>query len=728
MAGSRFFDLLLEQSRSSDLQPMLRMWGGRATRKADMLDFLRQALSDPQRVRAAVAGLEPFERQALALVRWAGGTIDAGSLTVGLRAAGVALPKERGWHDSNDHWLVRALMQRGLVLGGYEHEPTYIPSYGSVHLFSDERLLEHAGPLEPVPLPITPTAPPSDSQSRRPPTVALDIIGVLQAIDGLGGIKLTRAGAPRAGDIRKLARALKWDDKELIVDELVFPDPVLAMLDALSHAGLLSQEDDTLSARGAAERFAQRSYAEQGGDLLRGFLKARAWRESQIEGWYDSNGVHHIQGRIALAVALTALPDAPGAFFAVDDLDQALFERIGENFSLSYPPHPPYLHGKSPEEARREQQKWRMKLRSDWLARERAWVDDALTSWLYYLGLVELGFHGDNLTSFRLTELGRAVLHPSQASELDVPAVANSAAWTIQPDFDLLVYLDRASPAQIMFVERHAERSEAQQHMARYKLTRASIYEGLESGGTLDELLAGLSAGATGEVPQNVQATIREWAAQRERITLRRRASLLEFADTQSRQQALDGGLKGLPVGERFVLFQGKLPAVQPGAYVDYTETMPKSLTATESGTISMTRPALDLLIRPQLDRWAKRTGGDTWQLSAESVAAAIKGGSSIRELQRLLADRLIRSLPALLGVALRGWAGERPAAALAQVVVLRCTQPEVFAAIANSSRMRPFLRGTLAPGLLLVEPNAVAALREQLEWAGFEVGATIEV
>jgi hypothetical protein len=87
-----------------------------------------------------------------------------------------------------------------------------------------------------------------------------------------------------------------------------------------------------------------------------------------------------------------------------------------------------------------------------------------------------------------------------------------------------------------------------------------------------------------------------------------------------------------------------------------------------------------------------------------------------------LLREHLINRLPPLLGVALRAWAGKAPAVGLASVTVLRCPQPDVFAAIAGSPTLTPFLRGTLAPDVLLVDPQQLTALRERLDWAGLSV------
>jgi hypothetical protein len=723
------FDMLLGQMRSNDLKSMLRLWGGRTqTRKDDMLAFIRAGLADPARVREAVAGLKPIERETLALMKWMGGSIDAGALTAGLRASGVELPKARNWYDRSDQQLLQSLIQRGLLLGGYEADPTYIAEYRSNTLFSDERLLAEVGPPAPVPLAIQPVAEPPTTLYRRPPTVVMDVLGLLQTIANLGSLQLTKAGSLRVGDLRKLTRALKWDADSILVDGLPFPSPLAALLDALYYAGLVRREDGLLLADGAVEQFSERTYVEQIGGLLRGFLHLHEWREQPDDSWYYASGSRQPAIRLALMIMLMALPQDPSAFFAIDDLDAALFNRIGEYFSLSFQIHPPYFYRKTPEEMQREEQAWRKKLRSDWLKIERRWLDSALTTWLYYIGIVELGFAHDQPVSLRLTEIGRAVLQPSHAPSSAAPTEPAGRPWLVQPDFEVVVYLDQTAPEQIAFIERHAERFQSEPHIARYKLTRESIYRGLESGTTLESLLARLSQGASVAVPQNVLASIRDWAARRDQIILRRRVALLEFPDAQARQQALDGGLQGTAIGERFVLVAEARSALPKHERLNYAHPLPPCLALSEEGLITLKQPSQDLLIRSQLDRWADPTRDGGWQLSEARVAAAIKAGSPISDLTGLLQTRLTHAMPPLLAVALRSWAGRRQPLALATITVLRCTNPAVFAAITGSALLAPYLSGALAPDVLLVKPQAIAALRKRLAWAGFELSEALDV
>ena len=64
----------------------------------------------------------------------------------------------------------------------------------------------------------------------------------------------------------------------------------------------------------------------------------------------------------------------------------------------------------------------------------------------------------------------------------------------------------------------------------------------------------------------------------------------------------------------------------------------------------------------------------------------------------------------------------------LAGITVLQCAQPAIFEAIVSSPKLRPFLRGELAPDLVVVDQAQLEALREQLRWAGLEVSAELTV
>jgi hypothetical protein len=225
-------------------------------------------------------------------------------------------------------------------------------------------------------------------------------------------------------------------------------------------------------------------------------------------------------------------------------------------------------------------------------------------------------------------------------------------------------------------------------------------------------------------LPQNVVVEIRAWAALRESITLHKRARLIEFASSQARAAALDKRLHGTPVGERFVLLTGQAP--QDLVRVDYAHPLPACLSASEDGRLKQKRATPDLILQPQLDRWAERTSEHEWQLTRASVTRALAAGARLPNLLKLLQARLVQAIPAILETALRAWAGQRPTVEIEGVTVLRCDDPHLLQIIAASAKFRTSLCGVLAPDALIVNTAQLEALQEQLAWAGIHVVDTL--
>ena len=725
----RTFDTYLPSVNADKLKKMARMWGGtNKLRKDESLEVIQAGLRDPAKVRAAVQSLDPWEQNALAILKRMGGETQRDTLKAAIFASGVHLPprlKNPTWN--RDNVLTTELFERGLILsGGYS--PSYFSGYSSDAVYTDPRLLAAAGFPRVLPLPLEPIPDLPHALARRPPTVALDVIGLLQAIANLGGLGLTKAGKVRDADLRKLRKAMKWTEEGARVDGFLFPDPATAWLNAFRYSDILRFNADQ-SALQLAEppgTFAARPYAEQARMLLDGFLRSAEWLEHR-RTTYGYNAFQYLQGRLALIFALQSLPLHEG-FFSIHDFEQALFARVGEHFSLSTIPNRPYFYRDTPKDQQQQQLvAWQDKIRAGWLNQEVPWLSDALTTWVYFLGLVELGMEEDRLLGLRLTPLGREVLHPELTAprgETAPRATSAPSAWVVQPNFDVIVYLDHVSPVQLAFIERFANREQAQTHTAHYQLTRASVYRGLESGATLTDLLDGLQNGAHAELPQNVLVELREWATLREQISLFRRTRVVEFPDEPALQAALREGWTGAVIGDRFLRVSGAAGGLMR---VDYAAALPPCLTVSETGDIQLKRGYHDLWIRAQLDQWAEpRAGG--WQLTAASVKAAVRRGRRITDFLNLLAARLLWPLPPFLRVALRAWAGETLPAELGTVLVLRCKDDEIFQAIATSVQLQSFLKGKLAPNMLLVDAREFERVKAVLEWAGLVVSERFEV
>ncbi|HNT23887.1 MAG TPA: helicase-associated domain-containing protein [Anaerolineales bacterium] len=728
-----YFDHDLSRVGADKLKPMVKLWGGDSKmRKDECIACICAGLKDPQKVQAAISSLASWERNALALIKRMGGVIQFNVLKVGLLACGLHPRRTYSYRDD----FIEPLFRRGLILATDSYSPDYFSenySY-STRLYSDERLLAQVGFPEYAPMEIPHMQAHGEIHFRRTSAVALDVLGMLQAIENMGGLKLTQSGTVRVNDEIKLRKALHWDEQGLDVDGFLFPNPVQAWLGAFRYSDLLEKTGDSqLIIKNSPDHFARRPFREQIYLLLEGFLRSSTWWELPVRNTYlDNDGKGRNQGRLALMLALSALPLNPEVFFSIRDFDQALYNRIGEDFALDYPPRRPFFYGsKTPELQKQELLSWQQKTRTEWLKQEFPWLASAFTTWLYFLGLVELVVEGSQLTGFRLTQIGREIFHPELATVFkpEVHAtVSDQPAWIVQPNFDIIVYLDRVNALQLAFLERHAERAHAHKHTAHYRINRESIYRGLESGTTLDQIITTLQTGSQAELSQNIIVELHEWASLREKISLRRNAQLLEFPSAQTLQDEFAQGLVGTVVAERFLLLTSSpIPPLSGLTRINYAEPLPKDLTVTETGIICLKHGAHDMVTAAQLSQWAIPISGFEWQLTAKSVSVALRPGRKITELLILLNNRLKHSLPPLLELALRSWAGESYTIELESVIVVRCPQEEVFQAIVTSPLIKPALKGYLDPNLLFVIPDQVEIFHQYLHWLGFGVSDQLQ-
>ncbi len=109
--------------------------------------------------------------------------------------------------------------------------------------------------------------------------MALDLIGILQTLDNLGGIQLTLDGRPRANELRKLVKAMGWKDETVNVDGFAFPNPSVAWIDSLQLAGLLVVQGGWLVLAEPISAFATRPYADQVRPVVGGMVRAGDWDE-----------------------------------------------------------------------------------------------------------------------------------------------------------------------------------------------------------------------------------------------------------------------------------------------------------------------------------------------------------------------------------------------------------------------------------------------------------------
>jgi len=489
---------------------------------------------------------------------------------------------------------------------------------------------------------------------------------------------------------------------------------------------------------------------------MRAYGSLTEWVECKPERvWYgeedlDRSGKFNAL-RAALRMALAALPD-PGGWYDIADLSESIFSRVGDRFSLGHLGafYAPY--NATPAQVEEKRLAWQQERHKSWVKVEQTWIERAVMGSLFHLGFVELGFKPGKRKAaapslFRLTDLGRAATYdvfrgaaPTSISARSVPRSAakrqDSPCWVVQPNFDVIVYLDRAPATRLAFIERVAERKPSQGPVALYHLTRETVYQALESGMNPGALVATLAQGSEYPLPDNIRRTLEDWVAQRERITVYCTSDLLEFPDQAARDARLaDKSVIGTPVGDCFLLLTGRkltrAVAEGLGHTTDYHQPLSRCVSVEEDGHVTVDPRRADLLVRGELTCWAEPASedGDRWRLTRSNIRRAVTSGWRAEDIVDHLSRRARQPIPKLLLVAIQAWADSSRAptsVVIAPDLILQVIDEEVAAAIAASAVLQPYLRGRLGPRTFLVRQETAGDLRRELADYGLDIGSDL--
>ncbi|MDQ2717333.1 MAG: helicase-associated domain-containing protein [Chloroflexota bacterium] len=162
--------------------------------------------------------------------------------------------------------------------------------------------------------------------------------------------------------------------------------------------------------------------------------------------------------------------------------------------------------------------------REGWYLVEGGFVKTVISGPLHWLGLIELQSEGHS-SMFRLAQGAPLVT-------ADAPPEVAEPAWgrlIVQPNFELIA-LAPVSEALLVNLDRFAERI-GLEHIAQYRLTRASVTRAIQKGMHADTVQLVLEQASGGDLPQNVQYSLLEWERQARRVELWRGATLLEVHD-----------------------------------------------------------------------------------------------------------------------------------------------------------------------------------------------------
>jgi Helicase conserved C-terminal domain len=175
---------------------------------------------------------------------------------------------------------------------------------------------------------------------------------------------------------------------------------------------------------------------------------------------------------------------------------------------------------------------WDFRLRRGWLTHREGWhmvegsfARAVVSGPLYWLGMVELD-NQEKPGAFRLEKGVLLIMDATLAS----PQEEDWGRLIVQPNFELIA-LAPVSELLLVTLDRFAERVSLE-HIAQYRLTKASVTRALQKGIHADEIQQALQrAVAGGEIPQNVYYSLSEWERQARRVEIWQEMTLLEVDD-----------------------------------------------------------------------------------------------------------------------------------------------------------------------------------------------------
>ena len=203
-----------------------------------------------------------------------------------------------------------------------------------------------------------------------------------------------------------------------------------------------------------------------------------------------------------------------------------------------------------------------------WMTNQGNFFANMLMVTFAHFGLVETGRHGAKSASslcFRLTPLGRAVF--AAPEHVNAVSVSESKCLTIQPNYDVLLFLNEANAESAWLLPRFAKRTSAPDNRVQtFALSRDSVYFALEAGLTLEQIRNFLHRHSKTGVPDNVERTLMEWGQKREALVVQ---SDLALAIHPNEIGA--GAKNSRAIGARFRLFDAKARrTTEPAAVLLY--------------------------------------------------------------------------------------------------------------------------------------------------------------
>ncbi len=732
----------LEGSGVEELKLAVRFWYDSKTaskaRKAECISLLTRLFQDRAQLEAGLRSLAEDERQILAICQRYGGAISGAILRSEVLARGlVEISEER----SRDYYRQRTadpvfdLCAKLLLVsrsGGFSRYHYFYTSYGLQYpdltlLAAVRDLIEPASPLPWRPSKAT--SAPETSFRRSAAEVALDLWTLAQALAQTRCWKTNRGGAPAKSVQNRLQKLMPRDHQ----DPLAPPDPEALYYQIRRGVGAIDIDEG----RGCidlavVERHLRAPAAVQSWHAVRAWMQARLWQDGigAVPERDSPNEPERIEpaslhrAKEELVWALSRVAHRTGDWLDLEtfliDLGSATAPDASRIYWHNFTWNPDFRLARSKASLGVGPQR----MLAYWLDSEGVWAANALMGTLTYLGLIERGHtepDSKDRPCFRLTPVGQAVFG---APERGMVAAESEAKFlTVQPNHEVLVYLDVADASAVWPLAQMGERTSAPGSRAQtFALTRESVYRALESGLGVDRIEQFLRAHSRTGLPDNVAQSLREWGQKREALVLR--SGLTLGACPPGQGNLLPSAAREHRLGDQFVLLpKGTARSGRGCVVIDHHLREPsRSWQVDEEGHLRLVAKN-NAVALARLRQFADPVGSD-WHITAASVGRARERGIPADQILGWLQSYTGDAIPALMETAIHNWT-DGGQVFFGPLLMLQVRQPQACAMIRASPRFQPFLAGHIPPDWFLVRPEKQGELEQLLQELGFSLGGT---
>jgi len=768
---SYHFNILRDMCALLNIDP-----GG--SHKADYARQLGKVLFTPQAVQSALKQISDKELQALQAIQRAGGKILASRLRMQLVRMRIIKPETKrpvyGYNQFNVHAPPEQRTSFEAVLGrlialGLVWAQEYTTTYGRTKIYYDNLMYAAIAPEVLAQLPEPPMveeatifAPDSLTRIQEGSARAFqrDLYFYWSAVRAEAP-RLTTEGRLYKKDLSRINNALLKPEEPLL-DEPDMPR-LIFMRRLMTALGILREQDRQIEAV-EHPKFLGQSPTIRVERTLKAWCEGTFWNEMlSIRGIRTMNlgtrlseaPSQVIQARQTVLDHIKALHRARPSWITLEALVDSV--RLNDyEFLLprNYTSKDGYYYysytSRSPYSAYGNAMHLDFGLPTSdeaegWEYVEANFIRTIVLEPMHWMGLVDIGYINNEPVAWRLTEMGAWVL--GVGNELKIPE--GEGKVIVQPNYEIIA-LDPISDMALARLDEFADRISSERAM-QYTLSRESVYRAQKKGWSAQQIIDLLRQMSDSPLPQNVERTLLEWQALHERITIHRRARVLQAADAR----LLDDLFATPSISQYLLTRPGETVAiVQPAqaagdalikslhesGYLPLCTTsiqdaLHPSLTIDQNGEIHFreTLPSIFLfgLIAPFTDV----TTDGHYRLTEAAVKRALEPGSPNSHTVEKIIDTLrtlhIGPLSRQIEIQIRAWGHDYGDAAIQPLILVQVQDEQTLQKLLHE----PELAGLLHPfnpdrrkALAVVPPDKLDRLQQAFHERGMNIKDVLEI